>query len=845
MGRQANPNVWSHEFRHENVNDARYFDGEVANRLFDVLYGSTSLPAYKSNVEQAYRFILRNSDDYTKLPFEEREALNAVSLKDQEDFVLTRLKGLLSEENLQRENVSTSSRMLNALKNTFSKNLLERTRELNQSVRRTEELPKEAIELRSKLPFLNFVGKLEEYENPVKRASGSPSKGETAPSREQLRELMLAMNPDAEQIEEAAAAAPRVPAVARSLGKGFYEANVEPLLSPYDTAMAIFGAGKEFVQNPRDFSESVARAELERLRAAEQKPEAAAEYTGSMISPFSMLRRVPRSDVVRPKGQGIVLDYPDAPLVPIGDKDPGLDEAYGTTRFPKGFVNRTIEDGQERLKTLNARGGVNLDQSVAIDEFLRTKFRNYFVNQFGTKDDPILKAIKEGRLSTVQLREAGGIRGYMPTAAKEGKTRVNPETNESTFYPTSTAKEALEDINKIYDQMTGMRGTVIANRTVGSPKNEYSVLDTEREKSQQLLNETSEALVAEGNRPLEINPSMGILGYKDPTFAAKLPPGKRLSDVTPLQGRRRSSTASADIAALMLAQQENLPKSLRMAIEKGQPIYDMSPSGALDEILAPEPLVDYLATLSPREIKNLRYEDAVRGATKLNELSNQRKAVVERIREGKPVDNKIFMEGVSAPIINYDDKAQFPGFTWRQITDPEATTIEGAYIGHSVGGYAKEGTYSADSKKDFRSGAAKIYTLRDAEGKPVTTVEVKEIEGRGPIVTQVKGAGRKTGNQADKAPYDALLVDLFNTLNVAGVTERNLPPLAKAYQEQRDAATRVQVRGRLGAPQPIGEPPVPQMVPQQGIGQLPGAPQNLPNEGFIQQMLRRLQRDQD
>ena len=664
-------------------------------------------------------------------------------------------------------------------------------------------------------------------------------------SKEELRKLMLAMNPDAEQIEEAVAAAPKVPKVAKSLGKGFYEANVEPLLSPYETATAIFGAGKEFVQNPRDFSESVAKAELERLRAAEQEPEAAAEYAGSFISPFSMLRRVPRSDVVRPKGQGVVLDYPDAPLVPIGDKDPGLDEAYGTTRFPKGFVNRTIEDGQERLKTLNARGGVNLDQSVAIDEFLRTKFRNYFVNQFGTKDDPILKAIKEGRLSTVQLREPGGIRGYMPTAAKEGKTRVNPETNESTFYPTSTAKEALEDINKIYDQMTGMRGTVIANRTVGSPKNEYSVLDTEREKSQQLLNETSEALVAEGNRPLEINPSMGILGYKDPTFAAKLPPGKRLSDVTPLQGRRRSSTASADIAALMLAQQENLPKSLRMAIEKGQPIYDMSPSGALDEILAPEPLVDYLATLSPREIKNLRYEDAVRGASKLNELSNQRKAVVERIREGKPVDNKIFMEGVSAPIINYDDKAQFPGFTWRQITDPEATTIEGAYIGHSVGGYAKEGMYSADAKKEFRSGLAKIYTLRDPEGKPVTTVEVKEIEGRGPIVTQVKGAGRKTGNQADKAPYDALLVDLFNTLNVAGVTERNLPPLAKAYQEQRDAATRVQVRGRLGAPQPIGEPPVPQMVPQQGIGQLPGAPQNLPNEGFIQQMLRRLQRDQD
>jgi len=82
-------------------------------------------------------------------------------------------------------------------------------------------------------------------------------------SKEELRKLMLAMNPDAEQIEEAVAAAPKVPKVAKSLGKGFYEANVEPLLSPYETATAIFGAGKEFVQNPRDFSESVAKAELQ------------------------------------------------------------------------------------------------------------------------------------------------------------------------------------------------------------------------------------------------------------------------------------------------------------------------------------------------------------------------------------------------------------------------------------------------------------------------------------------------------------------------------------------------------------------------------------------------------
>lgn len=670
-------------------------------------------------------------------------------------------------------------------------------------------------------------------------------------SKEELRKLILAMNPDAEQIEEAVAAAPRVPGTAKALGKGFYEANVAPLLSPRETAMAIFGAGQEFVRDPKEFSRSLARAEMERLKAAGETPEAGAEYYGGMLSPFSMLRRLPQTEVVRPKGQGVVLDYPDAPLVPLKDKDPGLDEVYGSTRFPKGFVARTIEDGRERLSTLSERGGVAPEQRAAIDEFLRTKVRNYFVNQFGTKDDPIFKAIKEGRLSTERLREPGGIREYLPAAAREGKSRVNPETGETTFYPTSSAQAALEDINKIYDQMTGMRGTVLVNRTVGKPDMEYGRLETEQPKAQQLLDETTAALLAERNRPLEINPAVGLLGYKDPTFAARLPPKDRLLDVSPTGGRFRPGAAERDIRALMLSNPESMPKALRTAIEKGQPVYDMDPSGALGYILAPEPLVDYLATLSPREIKNLRYEDAIRGSVKMDELNTQRKALLTRLREGKPVDNKVFMEGVSAPLLTYGEDTQFPGFTWRQITDPEATAVEGAYIGHSVGGYAKEGSYLPEAKKDFRSGNTKIYTLRDKEGKPVTTVEVKQIEGRGPVVTQVKGAGKKSGNTADKTEYDALLVNLFEKLNVSGITESDtyLPPLSQAYKKQIGDPTPRMFRARMGAPQPIGAPqrPAPPQpaAPQQGIGQLPGAPQNLPNEGFIQQMLRRLQRDQD
>ena len=671
-------------------------------------------------------------------------------------------------------------------------------------------------------------------------------------SKEELRKLMLAMNPDAEQIEEAVAAAPRVPKVAKSLGKGFYEANVEPLLSPYDTATAIFGAGQEFVRDPKEFSRSVAKAELERLKAAEQTPEAAAEYAGSFISPFSMLRRVPRSDVVRPKS-GMVLDYPDAPKVLLRDKDQNLDEAYQTIRFPRGFVNRTIENGKSTLE------GLVLDEpgkKAAIADFLDTKVRKYYVNQFGTKDDPIFKAIKEGRLSTEELRAFGGIREFLPKAAKEGRTRLNPETGQETFYPSSSAQAALEDMSRIYDKMTGMQGSVLTNRTIGRKDLQYSAFPQEYANVSAKRNETTQQLIDEGSPVYMINPSTGLIGYKDPAFTQGKDPRERLLSVSD-EGPLRID-ASKDLKALQLADPSGFPKSLKTAIEKGQPVYDMQPQDALAKILSTEKLVEHLATLPTREIKNLRFEDAVRGAVKARELIDARQSLVRRIENGQPVDPKIFLQGVSSPLLEYGKDATFPGFTWRQITDPEATAVEGAYIGHSVGGYAKGGGYGPKAHEQFLKGDAKIYTLRDPSGKPVTTVEVKEIEGRGPVATQIRGAGNKSGNAGDKTPYDALLVDLFNKLNLAGISEYDdqLPPLSRAYKQEREAATRVQVRGRLGAPQPIGrlapeEPPVPQQVPaapiQQGIGQLPQAPQNPPprffrnmNDADFLRFLRRL-----
>lgn len=105
------------------------------------------------------------------------------------------------------------------------------------------------------------------------------------------------LDPESQAIEEAAAAAPRVPAALGALARGMYEANIEPLLSPVQTARGLLAAGREFVRDPAGTVRSMAQAEGQRLQQAGERPESAFEYYGGMLSPFSLMRRAPQSNV--------------------------------------------------------------------------------------------------------------------------------------------------------------------------------------------------------------------------------------------------------------------------------------------------------------------------------------------------------------------------------------------------------------------------------------------------------------------------------------------------------------------------------------------------------------------
>jgi hypothetical protein len=206
-----------------------------------------------------------------------------------------------------------------------------------------------------------------------------------------------------------------------------------------------------------------------------------------------------------------------------------------------------------------------------------------------------------------------------------------------------------------------------------------------------------------------------------------------------------------------------LPQNLRTTVEKGEIIYSGNPDQALRRTLFdPELINEYLATLPTRELGKVRFEDAIKGGAKLAASRLQRETLIADIRAGKRVDDKFFSEGVSKPLLQVKE-GPFEGFAWKRIENPEATAAEGAYVGHSVGGYAKGGGYGPEKHKLFNEGKYQVYTLRDNRNRPVNTIEVR-MESVGdvdvPVVTQIKGNGRATGNAAPEK-YDALVQDFL------------------------------------------------------------------------------------
>jgi hypothetical protein len=229
-----------------------------------------------------------------------------------------------------------------------------------------------------------------------------------------------------------------------------------------------------------------------------------------------------------------------------------------------------------------------------------------------------------------------------------------------------------------------------------------------------------------------------------------------------------------------------LSQNVITAIDKGEPVYDIKIGlgQPLHAVFDPPSINKYLASLPPREAANIRFEDAVAGGLKLREQADQRRIMIDRITSGKPVADSVFSEGVSAPLLQFEEGPS-KGFAWKRIEKREATIPEGAYIGHSVGGFEMGGPgYPTTKREAFNTGKYEVYTLRDTRNRPVTTIEVTMMDEVTPVVTQIKGDGRATGNVPAATHEGAVLRFLEEYLRPTEIVEKDklLTPALKKYK---------------------------------------------------------------
>jgi ribosomal protein L31E len=421
-------------------------------------------------------------------------------------------------------------------------------------------------------------------------------------------------------------------------------------------------------------------------------------------------------------------------------------------------------------------------RKALMEAFWNNKARNYFVKQYGTESDPIYRAIANKTIKSPTFKK--DFPEYILDQLSVGKTKTNAETGESRFFP--KYPDASDAMRNRYDEMTTITGAVpVTNpRDVMDPTNKYSPSAEGNRLLEEIRNAEIDKMIAQGTPVNQVNPNLSFLtrSVSDPDNVVGPYSARSLLDsyeraTGTALGRPELSSGVGDPDALA-------PNLIR-AFETGETVYSaQSPNKVLKAMFNPEAINDFLMTVPERELKNIRFEDAVKGGVKLKTKQLERETLVEDIKAGRRVNEKFFSEGVSRPLLGYDE-GPFEGFAWKRIEKPEATVAEGAYVGHSVGGYAEGGAYGPYSHQQFLDGKKQVYTLRDKRNRPVNTIEVRLGVNDLPEVTQIKGNGRASGNTAPES-YDVAVLDfLQNYIKPVriGEDDRFLTPILQSYKE--------------------------------------------------------------
>jgi hypothetical protein len=347
-------------------------------------------------------------------------------------------------------------------------------------------------------------------------------------------------------------------------------------------------------------------------------------------------------------------------------------------------LSRPDFDIRESLEGLD----VSTDQGKAVADFLDKKVRKYVQTQQGTPDDPIFKAMLQGRLEPRYLGEPemwARARAGDQGAVQQARRRYDSNLGMTNIIPEATATELGK----------------------GYPYN-YA-----REQENLLKKKIQEQA-----------PGEDMLG------ADVRPVSKKSIEEYPnlynYYGVDQVVKESESGKLLRMLNKTDLPPHLRQAAMQGEPMaYSYTGIGGFGSPLNLTEIKDYLNTRTPAEIKNMGVADV---AAKSQEWH---RTLAEARKDPSKFSRKQLMQGTQPVLPTSKD------MTWVDVKDSDALSLEGNIMGHCVGG--------SNYCSAVNRGTTKIVSLRDKKGFPHVTIELTANDkGVFDKVSQVKGTANNS-----------------------------------------------------------------------------------------------------
>jgi len=421
----------------------------------------------------------------------------------------------------------------------------------------------------------------------------------------------------------------------------------------------------------------------------------------------------------------------------------------------------------EELTMLNNE--LSPEKYAAVKQLLESgKVEKYFKNKFATGDDPVRNAMLKGEIP------------FETVSSPDDQAKWEVWLEELNSLSPEKRNAARFILEKLYDKGSKVGGSVVVPARTEGSKYDPLLWTESKAEAQQRADEMIKAAVAKEGEKMSLE---GVPKSFQPPDAV----------ITPVEMRLPSSDygryyPEGVIARLLREDYKNLtdlkdyvpPPAFTRAAETGEPIYAISsrwdgfPS---IKAFASEEVVNGLATLTPKQLSKMNFEDALitglknRYADPLRFYKKDVDALESAIRNGtlsefKPRSFKsveeLYKFGTKPVKLPESRQTYTLDTEWVQLTDPRAAYLEGELMQHSVGSYFRDATgyggIGAGGREAFKKGDAVIYSLRNKNtGEPRgVTVEVDTTNPEMIVVKQIKGEANSTPISRDKDIFELL-----------------------------------------------------------------------------------------